>query len=99
MYKQNRKAAHERYLQSYQARKDLKKRMRQLEFEHFPTEQSHLDLDPDQLHNFNQIRISYINAAKDGHPDLDFGNLDPTYDDITEPQLQFDPEHDEIPMS
>ena len=30
---------------------------------------------------------------------LIFGNLDPTYDDITEPQLLFDPENDDIPMS
>ena len=72
MYKQNRKAAHERYLQSYQARKDLKRRIRRLEFEHFPTEQSRLELDPDQLHHFDQLRVSYINAAKDGNPDLDF---------------------------
>ena len=86
MYKQNRKAAHDHYLQSYQAQKDLKKRIRRLEFEHFPMEQSHLDLDQDRLQQFDQIHISYINAAKEGNPDLDFGNLDPTYDDITEPQ-------------
>ena len=50
-----------------------------------------------ELQNIEQLKVACVIAAKEQRLDLDFGSLDANYDDLTEPQIQFNPEVDNIP--
>ena len=52
---------------------------------------------PTAAANFENLRVACVEKAKIAHPDLDFSSLDTHYDDILEPQLNFDPATDDVP--
>ena len=97
-YRRNRREAHERYMKSYKARRELKKQIKKLEFDMFPTDQSRVAPDPNTSDEYEKIRISYVETALNTDPDLNFGSLDNEYDDLEEPMLQFDPATDTVPQ-
>ena len=97
-YRQNRKDAHERYKAAYQRRRDLRKRIRHLEYHHHYDKNGQFkDIDPVTAASLDRQRISCIRIAHDQHPDLDFGSLDNDYVDMEEPILNFDPAVDNVP--
>ena len=100
-YRENRIAAHERYKQAYNKRRQLKKQIRRLEYDHSFDEQKTTwkQLDDAATQHLQQLRIAAVVKAKEDHPDLDFGSLDLDYADVSEPQLEFDPKTDDLPLS
>ena len=94
-YKANRKAAHARYLAAYERRKDLKKKIRRIHYDYMLNPCS--ENDPQAEQTFEMLRVACVKTAQAEHPDLDFGSIDATYDDIEEPVIQFDPTVDALP--
>ena len=98
-YRKNRKEAHEQYLCAYKKRCQLKQQIRCLEYDHqFDTNTKEWKkLDGPASQALDDLRISCVITAKKETPNLDFGSLDDNYDDLLEPQLNFDPQVDKIP--
>ena len=94
-YRENRKAAHTRYLAAYERRKDLKKKIRRIHYDYLLSPRSNTD--PQAEQTFEMLRVACVKTAQAEHPDLDFGSIDANYDDIEEPVLQFDPTTDVLP--
>ena len=97
-YKKNRKEAHERYLRAYKCRQDLRKKIRQLEYQ-YNYDSTDADTQPDRstMAELDALRISCIRVAHEADPDIKFGSLDHHYVDSDEPMLQFNPSVDEFP--
>ena len=96
---QESKVAHERYVQAYEWHRKLKQQIWKVEFENQfnQDKQEWKALDDHQLQALDKLRVSCMVAAKTEHPDLDFGSLDEEYADIQEPQIQFNPDTDDLP--
>ena len=98
-YKSNCKSVHERYKAVYKKRRELKHQIKRLENENLHQENSNAAPDARAEANFQNLRVACVEKALNDHPDLDFGSLDTHYDDILEPQLQFDPAVDDVPVT
>ena len=94
-YKENRKAAHARYLAAYERRKDLKKKIRRIHYDYMVNPHSHNN--PQAEQTFEMLRVACVKTAQAEHPDLDFGSIDAAYNDIEEPIIHFDPTVDALP--
>ena len=100
-YKHNWKEAHKRYVNAYQKQRKLKQQIKHIEYDLQFDKQHHTwkDLSAQELHNLDKMKIACVVDAKKEHPDIDFGSLDANYDDLTEPQIKFNPDTDNIPGS
>ena len=98
-YRENRIATHERYKQAHHKRHQLNKQIRRLEYNHSfnQTNAEWKQLNDTNAQQLQSLRVGAVIAAKKDHPDLDCGSLDSEYADVSEPQLQFDPQTDELP--
>ena len=94
-YKENRKAAHARYLAAYERRKDLKKKIRRIHYDYLLSPRS--SQDPQAEQTYEMLRVACVKTAHAEHPDLDFGSIDASYNDIEEPVIQFDPTVNTLP--
>ena len=74
--------------------------IRRLEYDHSFDEKNAewKELDETNTKQLQHLRVTAVIAAKKDHPDLDFGSLDAVYADISEPQLEFDPQIDKLPQ-
>jgi hypothetical protein len=95
-YIDNRKKAHEKYLSSYNDRLRLKREIKCVEFDLFPTDEERLHPSEQDIGIFNNERNRLIVHALKSNYNLDFGSLDDRYEDLVEPILQFDPNSDNI---
>ena len=96
-YIANWKEAHARYLTAYKKRRDLKRHIKRLEYDHLHNGNTNAEPNATAEANFENLRVAYVGKAHIAHPDLDFGSLDTHYDGILEPQLKFDPATDDVP--
>ena len=100
-YKQNQKEAHERYINAYQRQRKLKQHIKSIEYDLQFDEQNQRwkDLSAQELHSLDTSKIACVVDAKKENFDIDFGLLDANYEDLTKPQLEFNPDTDNIPGS
>ena len=95
-YLNNRKLAHEKYLQSHKDRGSLKKHIKSIEASIFPTDAERQLLSESSVNAYTSLRDGAISQARIHNMDLDFGSLDKLYDDFAEPILDFDPDTEEF---
>ena len=70
--------AHERYINAYKRRRKLKQQIKSIKYDHQFDEVTERwkNLTVPELQNIEQLKVACVIAAKEQHPDLDFGSLD-----------------------
>ena len=97
-YLQNRKDAHAKYLLAHKDRGTMKKQIKALEYQIFPTDESRTSINETAWNAYTTGRDEIISTARIHNVNLDFGSLDEVYNDLEEPRFDFDPETDEFDM-
>ena len=100
-YSRSRKEAHDRYVKAYENRRKLKQQIKSLEYDYQFNEANNRwkNLTEPELQLLEQMKVVCVIDAKKEHLDIDFGSLDDNYADLSKPQLDFNPDTDNIPGS